>query len=181
MFLTFCVLVYVVFIYSLLLSSSDCGPIRFELHIQHCIATKHWLMNLDNQYWLLSGRAGLSFFKPNYEMALWKDWRKQPFCAAGQDFGSDGLSGMHAAGHHFGLAMESFPDQSHAANRSAYQGTKLAGLGGLILLSVVSWNLPHGPKHTQLRYNQCKERMKSCYELMTPETCPLGISLRSAS
>ena len=145
----------------------------------HRVAAKGWLANLDNQYRLISGRAGLSFFKPNYSKALWKDWRSQPLCVPGQDFGSDGLNGVHAGSYHFGLAMECFPDQSHAANRSVYMGMKSVGLGGIILLSVVSWNLPHGPKHEQLRYNQCKEHMKTCYDLMSPESCPLWLHVES--
>ena len=138
----------------------------------HRVATKHWLCNLDNQYRLISQRGGLSFFKADYEKPLWPDWRRQPFCAIGMDFGSDGLSGAHAAGYHFGLNAEPFPDQSHAGNRSVYMGIKGAGLSGLILIGVVSWNLPHGPMQDQLRYRQCKEHMASCYRELTPENCP---------
>ena len=72
------------------------------------MAAKHWLQNLDNQYRLLSGRVGLAFFKPNMKLQMWQDWRKQPFCAAGLDFGSDGVSGLHAAGYHFGLNIDGF-------------------------------------------------------------------------
>ena len=47
----------------------------------------------------------------------------------------------------------------------------------LILFAVVSWNLPHGPLHGQLRYNQCKEQMAVCYKELSPQTCPLWLAL----
>ena len=100
-----------------------------------------------------------------------------PRAIPGLDFGSDGVSGLHAGRFRKGwqLSLEGFPDQSHQGNRAVYNCLKSVGLYGLVLLYVVSCNVPHGPDCEDLRVRQIKEHCNWIYLSANPEDVELFI------
>lgn len=135
-------------------------------------AAKHWLSSLDNQFKSLSVQ-GLIHFLPRLQSPPWTDWRRWRVGFVSMDMGGDGVSAIHAAQFKFGLALECYPDPPHGANRDIDGAIKHAGLFPLILLLLVSWNLPSGPFKEDFRHRQIVERMEQCFRRNSPTACPL--------
>lgn len=144
----------------------------------HRVASKHWLQNIDSQFRMMCEQPeGLKFFqKPEVITAgdgRWNDWRTWPSLIGGMDFGSDGLCASHGAQFEFHLNFEILPDQSHANNRSVYNTLKSVGVWPLMLLYVISMNLPHGPDREDWRHNQIKQHLVDLYQNYQPDEVPL--------
>ena len=107
---------------------------------RHRVSAKHWLQNLDNQARISFRDEGLKFFKPNYGVGLWSDWRTHPFAVTPMDLGLDGVCGLFAAQYKWGLAIEGFLDGCHAGNRAIVQMLEATGFHPLICLWVVHVN-----------------------------------------
>lgn len=89
------------------------------------------------------------------------------------DMGSDGISAMHAAQYKWGLAIECFPDPSHGANRDVDGAIRSAGLFPLVLLLLISFNLPFGPFKEDMRHRQLVEHLSNCFKRNTAKNCAL--------
>ena len=61
------------------------------------------------------------------------------------------------------LNLGGLQDHSHGCNRSVYNTLHETGLYGLVLLPVVSFNLPFGPDSEDLRHKQIQETMSDRY------------------
>ena len=133
-----------------------------QLHRLHAM---RWLCALDHQFKLCTGRVGLKFFQKNDTDPLWSNWRTWPFAAPNFDLGSDGCSGYHGVVYmkDFKLNIGGMQDHSHGCQRSVYNSLHKCGLYGLILLSVVSFNLPFGPDCEDARHKQIQETMADRY------------------
>ena len=102
----------------------------------HRAAACNWLANLDKRYSFYTDKPGLVHFKPKWGTPLWDNWRTMPRAVPGLDFGSDGVSGLHAGQFRKGwqLSLEGFPDQSHQGNCAVYNCLKSVGLCGLVVV-----------------------------------------------
>lgn len=141
------------------------------------VSTKHMLMAMDHAFQISSGlSAGMSMFKPS-DAPAWLDWRTWPFACAGMDQGPDNTCAAHAAQYYFNLNFEAVFDHSHSIHNDVNNSIDAVGLRPLVLLFLVSVNVPHGPIRDGWRLQQIKECLGRCYDSNTPETTPLFMSM----
>ena len=141
------------------------------------VSAKNWLATLDNSFRVTTGLPGLSYFKAVAGSAVWEDWRQFPRLTVGMDQGPDGMCGLHAAQYHFGLNVEAFMDPSHGCHNDLDRSIQACGLRPLVLLLLVSFNLPFGPMREDYRHLQIKEHMRLCFERQCSHAQPLYVSL----
>ena len=141
----------------------------------HRLQAMRWLCSLDKQFNVLTGFKGLAFFKMDANAPQWRDWRTWPSACLPLDLGSDGCSGLHGAIYFedWKLNVDGMQDHSHGGSRSVYNAFHKCGLYGLVLLSVVSFNLPFGPDSEDLRQRQIQETMKHRYQHTRPQDAVL--------
>ena len=66
-----------------------------------------------------------------------------------------------------------FWDCGHGSWRDTLSMIKKSGHYSFVILALAFANRLHGPQETDSRYQQCKEAMKSHFEVATPATSPL--------
>ena len=97
-----------------------------------------------------------------------------PVMSLGIDFGSDGVRGIHGMRYLWHMNAEAYPDGMHADTRSVWNGLNKTALWPLVLLGLISWNLPHGPEKEYWRQQQLKTHSGKLYEVNpTPRNVPL--------
>ena len=123
------------------------------------LATKKWLLALDNAFKQPSGKIGLAYFwePPN------QNWRLWPHATIGMDLGSDGNCGFFAAERKYKLNVDQFNDPSHGLNRDWALACKGAGLWNFALCWLISLNLPYGPHKNDERRFQIRSAMTKLY------------------
>ena len=137
----------------------------------HRVSAKHWLINVDNAIKLTTTLNGLAHFVlPPEEKrnGVWADWRTWPFLAISMDMGSDGVSAVHALLYMWMVCCDLVPDWSHGLSRSVFQTLKKCNLYSLMLLGVISWNVPFGPDKEDQRFLQIKGHMAWVFENCQP-------------
>ena len=158
------------------LAQGDVGVshLAWRLRTLYRVSCTKFLANLDNQYKISPGRReGLSFFRYAQGAAPWYCWRKHPFVAVGMDLGPDCCSGIHAAQYFYKLALEAWPDPSHGINNDFSNSVRRVGLKPLLLIMLVSHNLPFGPEDDSARFVQIRAHMRECYASERPSNMPV--------
>ena len=136
------------------------------------VAAKHWLDCVDNSFRVTCGKGGLRYFEPRDPTWL-KGWRDHPFGVIAMDQGSDGMTGLHYAQYKLGLCLEGFMDPSHGIHNDVDRAVADVELRPLMLLMVVSMNLPFGPYKEDWRFHQIRDHMKHNFAKNTARTQPL--------
>ena len=105
-------------------------------------SARRWLDACEHQTQLLTELPGLSYFQPDWTLAIWKDWRLWPSATFVMDLGPDGNSAMWAMLMHWNLNVVQWADGSHGANRDFVLVLQKLGLNIFWCLMVTVWNLP---------------------------------------
>jgi len=89
----------------------------FRPRTLHRVGAKKCLDFQDNQLRTSLGINGLAFFKPNFSLKAWLDWRTWPALTVAMDLGPKNNGAAHAAMYKFGLNYVQWADASHGAHR----------------------------------------------------------------
>ena len=121
--------------------------------------------------------SGLAHWHPELcpHKELWHSWKTWPHLNLSQDQGSDDRSGVMALCYHEPVRINAtlFWDTGHDSWRDTLAMIKKSGNYSFVILALAAANRLHDPQESDSRYHQCKEAMKSHFNISTPVTSPL--------
>ena len=142
------------------------------IHV-HRQGGKGVLSDMDLQFAVMTGHAGIIFFVFTESSALWANCFSWPYLVVNQDMASDNLTAYQALERRFKANTDLFGDPVHGGHRDFDLTLGQCQVKNVFLLCVIGMNLLFGPDRDEQRFHQIRCCMEALHKGKRLEELPL--------